>query len=451
MFPNMERLLKSLEHVLSQHPALDPHPVLCAGLLASQPTRRNELKKLAEARQQISRNDKHPEAQWYKVYALVMGADWIQGPYLYSLYRDEHGLSERLVSTLFATGFLSGAVSAYFIGALADERGRKAVCMIFCLLYAMSCFFTVLPTLPLLFLGRILGGISTSILFSVFDSWMVTNFRERKLVEDGCDLSRTYATTSIVSSVSAILSGIVGEWLVRVTGTKKAPFLMSAALLWCALQLIWAHWVENYGTKESGPSDKSKKPDVWSTLKRPSILVLGFASTMFEGSMYLFVVFWAPTIKSVQKSAGELPYGYIFSSFMASSMAAALVFNIVMQKRPFKYSRLLIGILLAANFCFVKLAGPKTEDAAFWLFCLFEACVGMYWPCTGYLKGRLVEDDVRAKVYSILRIPLNIFVVISLAIAGDSKSYIKVFSACSMLLTASFGAVWAVSMKENMP
>ncbi|KAI1204988.1 DUF791-domain-containing protein [Annulohypoxylon truncatum] len=424
---------------------------LCAGLLASQPTRRNELKKQAEARKQVSRDDKHPEANWYKVYALVMGADWIQGPYLYSLYRDEHGLSERLVSTLFATGFLSGAVSAYFIGALADKHGRKAVCMVFCLLYAMSCFFTILPAVPLLFLGRILGGVSTSILFSVFDSWMVTNFRERKLVEDGCDLSRTYATTSIVSSVSAILSGIVGEWLVKFTGTKKAPFLLSAGLLWSALQLIWAHWIENYGSKESESSDKSKKSNVWSTLKRPSILALGFASTMFEGSMYLFVVFWTPTIKAVQKSTGELPYGTIFSSFMASSMASALIFNIVMQKRPFKYSRLLIGILLAANFCFVKLAGPKTEDAAFWLFCLFEACVGMYWPCTGYLKGRLVEDDVRAKVYGILRIPLNIFVVVSLAIAGDSKSFIKVFSACSMLLTASFGAVWAVSLKENMP
>lgn len=172
---------------------------------------------------------------------------------------------------------------------------------------------------------------------------------------------------------------------------------------------------------------------------------------MFEGSMYLFVFFWTPTIKAVQKTAGELPYGYIFSSFMASSMAAALIFNIVMQKRPFKYSRLLIGILLAANFCFVKLAGPKTEDATFWLFCLFEACVGMYWPCTGYLKGRLVGDNDRAKVYGILRIPLNIFVVVSLFIAGDSRSFSKVFGACSMLLTASFGAVWVGSLKDNMP
>ncbi|KAI1141296.1 DUF791-domain-containing protein [Hypoxylon sp. FL0543] len=423
---------------------------VCAGLLGSQPTRRNELKKLADSRKQVARNGKHPETDWYKVYALVMGADWVQGPYLYSLYRDEHGLSERLVSTLFATGFLSGAISAYFVGALADKHGRKAVCMAFCLLYAMSCFFTVIPSVPVLFLGRILGGISTSILFSVFDSWMVTNFRERRLVEDGCDLSRTYATTSIVNSLSAIVSGVAGEWLVRVTGTKKAPFLLSAGLLWYALQIIWAHWVENYGAK-AAESSKGSKSSLWSTLKQPSILALGFASTMFEGSMYLFVFFWTPTIKSVQKSTGELPYGYIFSSFMASSMAAALMFNIVMQKRPFKYSRLLVGILLAANFCFVKLAGPKTEDATFWLFCLFEACVGMYWPCTGYLKGHLVEDDIRAEVYSILRIPLNIFVVASLAIAGYSKHFTKVFSACSMLLTASFGAVWVASLKDNMP
>ncbi|KAI1387275.1 DUF791-domain-containing protein [Hypoxylon trugodes] len=424
---------------------------LCAGLLASQPTRRNELKKLADSRKQVSRDDAHPEADWYKVYALIMGADWLQGPYLYSLYRDEHGISERLVSTLFATGFLSGAISAYFIGSLADKHGRKAVCMVFCLLYAMSCFFTIIPSIPLLFLGRILGGISTSILFSVFDSWMVTNFRERKLVENGCDLSRTYATTSIVNSLSAIISGLASEWLVRVSGTKKAPFLLSIGLLWTALQIIWANWVENYGTKQSESKDAPKPPSLLSTLKQPSILAIGFASTMFEGSMYLFVFYWTPTIKAVQKSTAELPYGYIFSSFMASSMAAALIFNIVMQKRPFKYSRLLVGILLASNFCFVKLAGPKTEDATFWLFCLFEACVGMYWPCTGYIKGRIVPDDVRAKVYSILRIPLNIFVVASLFIAGDSQHYLRVFSTCSMLLTASFGIVWIASLKDNMP
>ncbi|KAI0169252.1 DUF791-domain-containing protein [Hypoxylon sp. FL1284] len=422
---------------------------LCAGLLVSQPTRRAELDKTADPRRRD--DDEHPEKYWYQVYALVMGADWVQGPYLYSLYRDEHGLSERLISSLFATGFLSGAVSAYFVGAVADKHGRKAVCMTFCLLYAMSCFFTIIPSVPLLFAGRALGGVSTSILYSAFDSWMVTNFRALKLVDKGCDLSRTYATTGVVNSLSAILSGVASQWLVEYTGTKKAPFVLGAALLWVALQRIWGCWAENFGSTSPASSEAAEKRSVWATLKQPSMLAIGFASTMFEGSMYLFVFYWTPAIKAVQKTAGELPYGYIFSSFMASAMAAALTFNIVMQKRPFKYSRLLVGVLLAANFCFAKLAGPKTEDAAFWLFCLFEACVGMYWPCTGYLKGHLVEDDVRAKVYAILRIPLNVFVVLSLFLAGDGRDFIKVFSTCSVLLTASFGAVWAASLKESMP
>ncbi|KAI5917103.1 hypothetical protein F4810DRAFT_716782 [Camillea tinctor] len=194
--------------------------VLCLGLLASQPTRRKELEQKAEVQKKLPRNDKHPERFW-----------------------DEHGLSAGLVSSLFTTGFMSSALSGYFVGALSDRHGRRLLCLIYCLLYALSCIFTIIPSVPLLFLGRVLGGISTSILFSVFDSWMVTNFRERKLVKFGCDLSRTYATTSTVNSLAAILGGVASEVSVRVTGTKKAPFMLSAVLLWSALQVMWSHWV----------------------------------------------------------------------------------------------------------------------------------------------------------------------------------------------------------------
>jgi MFS transporter, MFS domain-containing protein family, molybdate-anion transporter len=135
------------------------------------------------------------------------------------------------------------AVSAYFIGILSDKYGRKLCCMVYCVSYALSCFLTVVPVTPLLFLGRILGGVSTSILFTVFDSWMVTGFRKGRLDKDGCDLTRTYATTSVVNSLVAILSGLLGEFLVWATGTKKSPFLMSVVLLWLALQAIWSSWV----------------------------------------------------------------------------------------------------------------------------------------------------------------------------------------------------------------
>ena len=49
------------------------------------------------------------------------GADWLQGPYLYSLYREQYNFSERLVAVLFVTGFVSAGVAAPFVGAWADQ------------------------------------------------------------------------------------------------------------------------------------------------------------------------------------------------------------------------------------------------------------------------------------------------------------------------------------------
>ncbi|ORY62637.1 uncharacterized protein BCR38DRAFT_486899 [Pseudomassariella vexata] len=425
---------------------------LCALLLACQPTRMEKSKpESGSPKRAKPKTFKNPQADYYYVYALVMGADWLQGPYLYSLYKDEHGVSSSVVFALFTTGFLSGGLSAYFVGSLADKYGRKKTCLAFCLLNSASCLLTMVPMVPLLFAGRVLGGISTSILFSVFDSWLVSNFRERRLVEKGCDLSQTYGTMSTINSVTAIASGVMSDVVVWMTGTKKAPFLVSAILLWLATPTIKSRWAENYGSAATKGKKNNETTSMWSIIKRPVIMALALAMTMFEGSMYLFVFFWVPALKSVQQSAGELPYGFIFASFMASVMAASLAFNLVMQRRLMRYSRLLVLLLVVANFVFVKLSSPKTEQSTFWFFCLFEACVGLYFPCIGYLKGRMIEDGIRAKVYSLMRVPLNIFVVVSLIFARESGDFGRVFSVCSMFLTAAFGAVWAVTLNEDIP
>ena len=53
--------------------------------------------------------------------------------------------------------------------------------------------------------------------------------------------------------------------------------------------------------------------------------------------------------------------------------------------------------------------------------CLLGASIGAYYPGMAYLKGQIVEDGVRGKVYHMLRLPLNVFVVVahSLAEEGD--------------------------------
>jgi hypothetical protein len=158
---------------------------------------------------------------------------------------------------------------------------------------------------------------------------------------------------------------------------------------------------------------------------------------MFEGSMYLFVFFWSPALQAVKTSAAGLPYGIIFASFMTSILASSLAFNMMMDRRLMRYSSLLLGILGVAGACFFTLSNPRPEQATFWIFCLYEATVGMYWPCMGYLKGRLIDDGIRAQVYSILRIPLNVFVVVSLLLTGDGNSSTTVFATCAKLLLVS--------------
>ncbi|KAI0105231.1 hypothetical protein GGR51DRAFT_195403 [Nemania sp. FL0031] len=421
---------------------------LCYVLLVSQPTRKQKLERRGGSRKQ---DEDHPEARWYKAYSLAVAADWLQGPYLFSLYKDEFKLDEGQVVSLYMTDVVTTAISAYFIGILADKYGRKLCCMIYCVLYALSCFLTIVPVVPLLFLGRILGGVSTSILFTVFDSWMVTGFHKGKLDEEGCDLTRTYAATSVVSSLVAILSSILGEALVWATGTKKSPFLVSVILLWFALQAIWSSWAENFGARaSSNRSVPATSRSVWSILKTPSIVALTFVSTLFDGSMNLFLFYWMPALSSLHKTSGELPYIIIHSNLMAASMAAALAFNIIMDKHIVGYSRLLLGVLLVAVFGFVKLAGAKTEAGAFWLFCLLEACRGMFGPAVGYLKASLVDDDTRATVYSVIRTPFNIIVVVSLLVAKGNNSINGVFTVCSLMLIAAFTTMGVASLR-HMP
>lgn len=50
-----------------------------------------------------------------------VGADWLQGPYVYSLYREQYGFPEQTVALLFVTGFVSAGLFAPLVGVWADQ------------------------------------------------------------------------------------------------------------------------------------------------------------------------------------------------------------------------------------------------------------------------------------------------------------------------------------------
>lgn len=456
---------------------------------AKQEKKSLRAKRAREGREAAAAAHAARASDFLAVYALVMAADWLQGPFLYSLYTDEHRVAPARVPLLFATGFVAGGVSASVVGGMADRHGRKRACLVFCATYAASCLLTVASaSLPLLLLGRVLGGVSTSLLFSVFESWMVTDFWENEKYgsshvfvadNDGSDddaddkkekdeterqaaarLSHTFGRMGTLNSLAAIASGVFSEWVVGATGTRKAPFVASAVLLAAAAWRIADAWEENYG--EAATKDRADGGGrVLAVLRDPVVLVLGLASTLFEGSMYLFVFFWTPALKDAAESteglegsrgSSSLPYGIIFASFMAAAMAATLAFNVVTaQLRLMRCVTLLMGLLGAAEVVFYLLSSSSSsalsEQSVFWLFCLFEACVGTYWPCMGYLKGQLVPDGARAQVYALLRVPLNVFVVAALLLTRDG-AYAAVFGVCSTLLLVAIAGVLAMVLNE---
>jgi Na+/melibiose symporter-like transporter len=128
--------------------------------------------------------------KYISVYLIIMLADWMQGTHMYTLY-----LSYNVnISALFLTGFLSGAIFAPFLGSFVDKFGRKNSCIVYCLLEIVINTLEHSTDFNVLLFGRVLGGVSTNLLFSAFESWMATEHRKKGFPDEW--MSRTYSEVS---------------------------------------------------------------------------------------------------------------------------------------------------------------------------------------------------------------------------------------------------------------
>jgi MFS family permease len=94
-----------------------------------------------------------------------------------------------------------------------------------------------------LFIGRMLGGVSTTLMYSVFESWMVTEFNKQFPDEPGSTLSGIFSIMTTLNTVVAIIAGVLAEWVTDLTGTEKAPFMTAVACLMLAFAAINRQWV----------------------------------------------------------------------------------------------------------------------------------------------------------------------------------------------------------------
>ncbi|XP_006463319.1 hypothetical protein AGABI2DRAFT_74213 [Agaricus bisporus var. bisporus H97] len=371
----------------------------------------------------------------------------LQGPYMWSLYRVQYGLPERLVALLFVTGFVSEGVASPLVGAWADQYGRRKLCLAFCVISTFTCILTFLPNLPTLILGRLCGGISAAILYTAFEPWLVSS--ASSMGQSSEDLSTIISHATLVNGFVASGAGIISNKLVATTIDFTSPLVVSGFLLVLGFFVILKTWSENYGdggrSTTTVLSQTGRLRQAWRLVcEDPALLTVGLTQTCFEGSMYFFAFIWVPSLQEVSRLNDLLPLGYIFASFMVSITTGSILYNTIVARSKIKgiYSSLTFHAKFSSVICavsaltFAICVASSYEDWRYLAFLVFEICVGMYFPVQGMLRGMLISKDYQATVVSLFRLPLSMFVVISL-MAGVSPTRQTVLSACAVLLGLS--------------
>ncbi|CAF3415513.1 unnamed protein product [Rotaria socialis] len=388
-----------------------------------------------QVQQQVKDSNYRSFQQTYLiVYLLAVAGDWLQGPHVYALY-ESYGIQKHEIEVLFIAGFGSSMIFGTIVASLADKYGRRNTCIVYGILYGMSCVTKHFPNFYILFVGRLLAGMATSILFSAFESWLVNEHRRRNFEPD--TLGIIFANAYFGNSVVAILSGIVAQLVANNFG-YVAPF-DSAVLSFIAMCiLLITTWSENYGDANAPISQSFIS--AWTAIKSDKkIFLLGVVQALFEASMYVFVLEWTPALTQALNNANinktdnknpPIPHGFVFASYMVAMMMGSNSFKLFCNyATPESFMRSIVSVS-ALCMC-VPVFMPNDQAIMFVAFLVFEFCIGVFWPAMATMRSKYVPEEARATVMNYFRIPLNLIVVIILL----KDFHLKViFSSCVLFL-----------------
>jgi predicted MFS family arabinose efflux permease len=307
------------------------------------------------------------------------------------------------------------------VGLYVDTMGRRTACIVYCVLEIIINVLEHVNNMPLLLFGRFLGGISTNLLFSAFESWMVTAHRKQGFPEEW--LRNTFGLASALNGVMAILAGVLAQFAADARG-EIGPFQLAIALTVLANILV-CFWEENYGEKDAGDKESSSMR----VLKNPRICLVAMSTSLFEGSMYTFVFMWVPTLLGL--SSDPLPTGLVFSCFMACITIGGLLFE---RAQGVAVEPLAIGVFLLAAAAIAVPVFSKDFMVVFIAFLVVETAVGMFFPCGGVLRSKYIPDELQGVAMNLSRFPLNLLVVVGTKLS-DFYSPPTVFAVCCSWFT----------------
>lgn len=357
------------------------------------------------------------QRQYFSAYFLALIADWLQGPYLYQLYR-EYGFEQAQIAVLYAVGFASAVILGTWAPLVADKYGRRNLCIVFTVIYSIACFMKLSRSYGVLLLGKMFGGVATSLLFSSYEAWYIHEHVETHDFPKEW-IAETMKKISLWNGFLAIISGIMAnslaEWLEL---GPIAPFIMAIPCLLVSGIVIMGTWAENYGTqqmkfkticiaglREIGDSRK--------------ILLLGAIQSTFESVLSLIVFLWTPVL-----APGHPSLGIVFSSFMVCITIGTSLHELLSKQYNYSVS-ILSSVSLAFFACCIcaVFAHPDHVNTrlCFLAFLLYQISVGIYFASIGEMRQKIVPESHAQSIMNWFRVPLNIISCVVLLLLHDEE------------------------------
>ncbi|XP_052072412.1 molybdate-anion transporter-like isoform X1 [Mytilus californianus] len=387
------------------------------------------------------------------VYMLAMAGDWLQGPHVYALY-ESYGMTTHQIEVLFVAGFGSSMIFGTIIGSIADKFGRRNNCIIYGILYGGACITKHFNSFWVLMLGRLLGGIATSILYSAFESWMIYEHTKRGFEQES--LGTVFSHAVLGNSLVAIVAGLVAQFFADRFGFV-APFDVALTVLMIMTVIVVFTWTENYGDRTTNIGHSFS--EAWKSIRTdPKILCLGMIQSLFEGSMYIFVLEWTPALtpsepsttgtarRLLAASSETIPHGHIFAGFMVSIMIGSSLFKLLSKYSSVESFMRFVLVIASASLA-TPIIFKGNQLVVFIGFLVFECCVGIFWPSLGQMRGKYVPEETRATIMNFFRIPLNMIVV---AILLQNLQMKVIFQCCvGFLFLAALSQQWLFSLHTS--
>ena len=396
--------------------------------------------------------------EYLPLYLIIVLGDWLQGPYLYRLYH-YHGFMETQVAVIYVSGMVSSALVFPAKDIIANRCGRRTTVVGFCLLYALSCLATAIPSYGVLLIGRCLAGLSNTVIFSALESWYVHKHTQHFDFPSEW-IPVTFSHVAFASSIAAIIAGVLADIFARwLSFGPIAPFIVACPVLLAAAVPISLIWDENSGEKQTVSMKEFRKAGfegLKTITQNVQIFLIGTVQSLFESVVFVFVFLWTPALDVYH----NMPLGITFASFMTCFLVGSLVCDYLIAKERFPKTQMLVFVTSAAAFVFLIAAYFARDKTATlyrlrMLICLqlFELLCGFYFPILRTLRETVVPHDVQLSTVNLFRVPVTIFsslALLSLQGATGGPPEIFLFCAGGMLLaTAASSCLAYLSHKAS--